>query len=408
MRFSGFDPQQAFRYAKELSYPRLAGSEGEKCSAGEITARLEAAGCQVERLPFRFTTRAETFLKGGIAFGLVVVAGLVAAAQAGPHAWPLALLLSALLAGLLALLPRQYAARRARAVEAMPPGEQVDPEPGWPGRSVNLYAELFAEPDPDLPHLILMAHYDSKSQNLSLEARVILFSLTMLAGLSTAILSLLAHIWPAFLPVTYLAGLAAILAGMPLLFLRVENHSPGAIDNASGVGLVLHLAEVLAQQPGWKQRLRIGCLITSAEELGLLGALAFIQARGQRLLDQAGRAGVYVLNFDGIGIDGDLHLVGKPSGSRLESVLLAASQELGYCLKCFRLPGALFDHLPFAHLGLEAESLAAVGPASRTIHTRRDTHEKLHPAGFQRAGEVALAAISALISEEEVYSVREA
>lgn len=396
-RFAGFDPNRALSYAKELSTPRLAGTPGEHQAAALIEARLQGAGWQVQRLPFAFSARAEGFLKAGLLLGL-----LLAGAQSLPPRWPaLRLPASALLLLLLGGLPRAYARMRRRQVQPLEGG--AAPHPALPKRAENLHARLPGAGGEDLPLLILMAHYDSKSQNLPLQVRVACFSLASLGALACALLSPLGLLRPALLPLARAAGAATLLAGLPLLTLRVGNASPGASDNASGAGLVLHLAEVLAgvcaQQPELLGRLRVECLFTSAEELGLLGALAFIQGRSRSLRRQAQGAGLQVLNFDGVGVQGELYLMGSSAGGDLERALRAGAGRL----KRFRLPGALYDHLPFAALGLEAETLAVIGPASAAVHTPADGPHLLHPEGFRLAGEAALAAIAALAEKTVIH-----
>ena len=113
-----------------------------------------------------------------------------------------------------------------------------------------------------------------------------------------------------------------------------------------------------------------------------------------------------MLNFDGIGIDGDLYYVGHshPPQSRDRINLLArvhsACAELQLPLKRFGFIGALFDHIPFAQRGFDAISLIAVGRASRSVHTPADSIDQLHVRGFDQAGRVALRVIDKLIAEE--------
>src|SRR3989304_731625 len=124
-----------------------------------------------------------------------------------------------------------------------------------------------------------MAPYDSKSQYMPLAIRIGLFVIAVPSSLLVALLALL----NLSLPVISVLGVIALLAGLPLLFLDFGNNSPGAIDNASGVGLVLHLAECLSQRSDWRDRLRVSVVCTSAEELGLMGVVAFVRAEGERL-----------------------------------------------------------------------------------------------------------------------------
>jgi Zn-dependent M28 family amino/carboxypeptidase len=200
-------------------------------------------------------------------------------------------------------------------------------------------------------------------------------------------------------------GLLALAFAIPLLFLDVGNNSPGAIDNASSVGLVLHLAEVLAQRTDWQDKFQLTILMPSAEEMTLMGSVAYVTAHEALLREQERSSGLYVLNFDGVGIDGALYYVGhthrSQNGDRLS--LLARVQkacvELNLPLKRFGFIGALFDHIPFAQRGFDAISLIAVGRASRSVHTLNDSIDKLHVRGFDQAGRVVLRVIDQLVGE---------
>lgn len=399
--FNGFNASSALAYAKNLAYPRLVGTPGELRAADEIAHHLEAAGWKVERLPFRFSTRAETFLKQLLMAGLIILVCLnITVALGGRFSRILVPLEAGGLVLVALTIPRLYANQRARAVAAANSTSSGHRTGEKPDTSANLYAEMaHAQLEKELPYLLLMAHYDSKSQNMALRTRVILYSLAILTGLSSAVLAWLILAWPGLQPALHISSLCTLASILPLLAIKVGNQSPGAIDNASGAGLVMHLAETLAIETGWQDKLKIACLFTSAEELGLLGAQAFIQAREKDLIQGAATHGGYVLNFDGIGIQGELHLVGKEAGGRLSGALQIACQQLGQPLKRFRLPGALFDHMPFAQLGLETVSLITVGPASESVHTFEDTADQLHPDGFECAGMVALGAIAALIKD---------
>jgi len=109
------------------------------------------------------------------------------------------------------------------------------------------------------------------------------------------------------------------------------------------------------------------------------------------------------LNFDGVGVDGDLYYVGRShrSGNSDRISLLARVQtacaELDLPLKRFGFVGALFDHIPFAQRGCDAISLITVGRASGSVHTPADSIDKLHVRGFDQAGRVALNVIEKMI-----------
>jgi Zn-dependent M28 family amino/carboxypeptidase len=222
----------------------------------------------------------------------------------------------------------------------------------------------------------------------------------LIAGsLIFAALTLLSFFNEIFTSISFVIGYLVILSGIPLLFLDYGNDSPGAIDDASGVGLLLHLAGVIAKHPNLSEKLGITVLITSAEELAVKGALAYVTEHGTRLHNQAEGGGLHVLNFDGIGVDGKIYLVGGsnrvagPSGGNLFNLIKRSAEELGILVGRFILPGALFDHVPFANEGFDALSVIGIGKSSWVVHSGNDSPEKLHVDGFNQAGRLAIRVI---------------
>jgi Zn-dependent M28 family amino/carboxypeptidase len=239
--------------------------------------------------------------------------------------------------------------------------------------------------------------------------RVTLFVAAIGGGVSFAGLTLVGLLFPVLLPVANLAGMLAMITALPLavlLLVKAGNASPGAIDNASGVGTVLHLAECLTAHPdpsassgqALDNRLRVTILITSAEEFGLLGVAAYLQQNESRLRQHTQLGGLYILNFDGVGVDGSLYYTDAPARSpgRLVNLLREACGELGIPMRKYSLPGALFDHMPFAQRGFDAVSLTTIGRATRFVHTPGDSADKLDARGFEQAGRVALRVLEKL------------
>ncbi len=77
----------------------------------------------------------------------------------------------------------------------------------------------------------------------------------------------------------------------------------GANDNASGVGVVLSLAERFSREPLKKTELWI--VATGCEEAGFVGMRAFLQQHGSELRD------AMVLNFDNVGIGRLRYITGE-------------------------------------------------------------------------------------------------
>lgn len=402
-----FDPHIALGYARAITRPRRAGSDRERVVAREITGRLERSGYRVERQPFRFST-APTLI---ISLEVLVCLLLVLAASGLRVRAPSAAAAPAVLLVLLILFTGPI--NRAVLVGSLAPA--VGKPSLWPALCLgagtrygteNLIATLpEVAPDLALPHLYLVAHYDSKSQQIPLIARVLLFVAAIIGGLSFAALTLLAVAFPVLTPAATAIGIVAMLAGLPLLILDIGDASPGAIDNASSVGLVVHLAEHLASDSRWRDKLRVTILLTSAEEMTVMGGEAYARENEPALRRQAEAGGLYVLNLDGIGVDGKLYLAGGlPAGKgadrrqarRLADLVRRACGELGITVERFGLPGVMFDHMPFARRELDAVSLIAVGPATRFVHTPQDTADKLDVRGFEQAGRVILKVIERL------------
>lgn len=184
--------------------------------------------------------------------------------------------------------------------------------------------------------------------------------------------------------------------------------SPGANDNAAAVGILLHLLERLPRIV--PPHLRVRLLFTAAEELGYLGARAWVRSEPLR-----GIAGVLSLELCGIG--DSLAVWDAPDGAgppflqqvtgALES--LGHRRDEGYHV-VGRIPVFGSDHRAFAGAGIPAYGLTTVplreADALRefvfrpmrsvfrhfvrrpvpfdTYHTSRDGLDTLDPAALDR------------------------
>ena len=387
-----FDPAVALQYATSMAKPRRVGTAANDAVIADLASRLRSVGCQGERDRFEFSSPGETAVVVHILVAQILI--ITTFWAWGLSSWA-GVLPAALLAALLGA-GRLY--RTVAAASLWPPDRtHLNPWRRWwlaRGRhyeTANVVAHIPARSGSQpQPAVLLVAHSDSKSQALPLVARMGLIALASLAALVFAALAVLRVFVPAVTSAAALAGLTALVAGVPLFFLFLAgsgNASPGAVDNASGAGLLLHLAECLCAEP---PSMPVNVLITGAEELGLLGALAFVQHTGLAAL-----AGARVLNFDGIGTAGRLALVAG-RGTALADSVRDACRELDISLGRLPLLGAQFDHLPFADAGLESLTLVNTGRAALSVHTAQDEASKLDRDGFRRAGEVALRVLEKL------------
>jgi hypothetical protein len=383
-----FRPRTALDYARIISRPRLVGSGEDEKVAQELVDKFKSFGYTVEREPFQFTRAFDHMLSAEIILAFI----LIVCAQFTPYP----LLFGILLLVLLTIAQPLNNLIHSHAVAPDPIPERTVSSLqtfclrlGRRYRTANIVVTPATQPvDEQAPHLYLVAHFDSKSQRLPLIMRmafIILFLVSVVLFALTALLSV---------PSIQL-GIITFLMGLPLLFLGVGNDSPGSIDNASGTGLVLHLAEILRARMVLLRKVRVTILITSAEELGTMGAIFHTQKNRERLQAQ----NVTVLNFDGIGTDGRLSLVGVQPDQPIVQMIEAAAREAEIKLSRFNVLGALYDHIPFAGLDLDAATLITVGTDSFGVHTRADSRDKLSLLGFERAGKVALRVLEMMAEE---------
>lgn len=197
----------------------------------------------------------------------------------------------------------------------------------------------------------LAAHYDSKGQPASMAARLVLVGIV--------VVTLLAIPFGVWIP-------AVLAAALFLGLNRVTNHSPGALDNMSGVLTVLAILDALPPSAA------VGVLLLDAEELGLVGARALARDRANLL------EGTAVINFDGIddcgGITALMHRAG-PTVTRLASALGAGVWR--------RLP-VVVDGMALAPAARECVTIMKGNWGTmRVVHTARDTADRLTLGGVE-------------------------
>jgi hypothetical protein len=391
-----FDARSALQYARQMAFPRLVGTEGEARALSYLRQRLVEAGWEVREEGFRLGMTGSAFTAWALGGAALLCVAAWALAPLVP--WASAALSASL--GFFGLkagsLWRSFARRWI-----------LEREPRGPG-SKNLVAQIGGRGKRETPRLILIAHYDSKRMSQSLTGRILLFltlSATFFALSAFYVLSALGLFHPRGLWASLLTGVALLLA----LFLgaaRMNNRSPGGLDNASGAGVLLALAEGLASCP--PRGLEVILALTGAEEMGLYGAYALLRLHGHKW-DPKGTA---ILNLDTVGIPGKLRLFRGPGrrwgplGGTLQDLLTEAALREGVSLRRFGLLGGLLmDHVPFADAGYPAASLCFVAPPVRHVHTSKDSPEFIREEGLREVGCVILRAIS--LTEEALAPPQE-
>ncbi|HMB69142.1 MAG TPA: M20/M25/M40 family metallo-hydrolase [bacterium] len=352
---------------RAFAFPRFAGTAGERRAGDLLQQRFEGLGLAVVREPFTTSRhvvfRWRLFLHAAVALAVVALA---VAARAEPRV--AALLGAALLATMVGL------GRWRRGLESsFDVGETVESE--------NVVARRPAT-DPRAVRAVVVAHRDSKSSALP----------TLVPGLIILAVALFTLLVTAAAGVAWLAGSGPLVAGwlvpgggilaallVAVAFNRPGDRSPGALDNASGLAVLLRAAERLAAGEDLRS-VDLTFLATGAEEIGLAGALRWIQAHEAELDPER----TIVVNVDSVGVGTTLlaaDLRGRaPHGEPVAQLVRAAADAAGVRVRTAPfLPGAGVDSMPLGARGLPTVTILGqvFGAAAGRMHSPRDRVEFL-------------------------------
>ena len=252
------------------SSTRFAGSVAEERARSLCESRLIELGFDVTREKFtysQFPARFGPFICGLIFATGVLLAGHIAARHDAPLAGIIlafaTLIISGVLGGVLL--------------------DQTGTLSWLPADSSNLVA-IRRDASPT-PTVWLVAHTDSKSQTIGMLTRVASVTITgiILVLLNISMTGQLLGMpesmgFPAnwlVVQTTILSMLTAV-AVVPVMLCFITDDSRGALDNATGVAAVLLSLEHI------RPECNVGVLLTSAEEIGLAGARAFVGTRPEK------------------------------------------------------------------------------------------------------------------------------
>jgi hypothetical protein len=375
--------------ARSLSFPRYPGTEGDPRARALIARALEEAGLQVHQEGFSYDIRpAERALRSLILASALLTA---AAGALAPLSVPVALVLlaSSLLPGGLLLVPTRAAERLYRREGRTRTANVVGRRPVAGSRLM----------------LVIVAHHDSKSQNLTLSWRIGLATLALVCSSALAALLLVALARAQGLgrlsgPALAAAGVST-LALLALSSLRSGNRSPGAVDNAGSVAVLLELARLLPGQV--RDDVELVFLASGAEEDHMVGARRWLDAH----CGQPGSPRILALNLDAVGAPGRVALaerygLGRSFSPVLSRIARATASALGLEVRGLLLPPALgVDAIPFSQRGIDCLTLSSEpGRALMAVHSERDLPENLDRDSLERVARLALGILRRAAEDE--------
>jgi len=173
-----------------------------------------------------------------------------------------------------------------------------------------------------------------------------LFSLLVTLAFASLTVNILAYglsalfYWQGVRWLGLVTGLVQLLALMLCLQAEFTPFSPGANDNASGVGTVLGLVQRLTEEP--LQNTELWVLFTDCEEVGAYGIGAFMDLHAEALgaetlyivLDEVGIGGVEYLIRDGLILKRNTHpraiVIARQATAALPNLAIAEQVGMAY------------------------------------------------------------------------------
>ena len=369
---------RAYKHITQLAIPRLVDSTGESEVQDYIVEQFTALGLDVSWEPFSFTKFPAEVLPRIIS---VLFVPIVLSVPWIGDRFPNLICLACLFSLFIALFFTQWQKRFEGLYDV---GKRLHTE--------NIIATNGRKRDGDTPVLLFVAHYDSKSQTLPIAVRAVSYGIAIIGLVALTVVAVIKVGTGVWLP-NYIVWFVAGITVFCLLLLQsnlTQNRSPGAFDNASGVGTMLEVARVVM---ALEEEKPITFLATGAEEYGMCGALRYIQAHA----DEYDRENTYVINLDGLGVGNGVNIVtryGVPpvrTTRTLAALFRASGESLGIRVSERYLPiGVGLDSIPIASRGFETVTLMArgVGGVALKVHSKQDQSELLNEESLQRVGEL--------------------
>lgn len=170
--------------------------------------------------------------------------------------------------------------------------------------SQNIYAKLPPKSNTqDLPdnHILFFCHLDSKGQRINILTRIKIIRMWLYTTIMIPIIIILKnYIFVDFEFILYLIGAfpmgANLVAACILLMNTTDNNSYGAIDNASGIAIVLELLNFYSEYENRLENHSTWFVFTGAEETGTMGIRVF-----NEIIKKFDRKNTIIINFDAIG-----------------------------------------------------------------------------------------------------------
>lgn len=383
-----FNQNRLSNYVTTFSFPRLAGTDGEKKAVKLVFETFKEIGFnedQIIRKTFDFSDfYSTTLLKLVITLNLVF--NLILLVFSYIHVI-LTIILVILMAVVIYLIIKGLKHPELRGFWSEYFGEILT--------STNVYTKIPAKkvPERDAGDIIISAHLDSKSQSINTFWRVILYKIWLYSGIVLCgfyvfyLIIIFGNLDISFYITIYGAWISIILisfSNISLLFLNTHNKSPGALDNSSGMAIVFELSSFFVKNP--LKNFNLWFCQFSAEEVGTMGSRIFVNEYKNQFV----KGKIFQINFDMVSCSSHKHNriefvesygvgVRKLFSPLLSKYILMASKNKKLEVKGIHAStGAHSDTIPFRLRKYDAVDIITEA-ATLYTHTLRDTPDKVDP-----------------------------
>ncbi|MFW9940224.1 MAG: M28 family metallopeptidase [Candidatus Thorarchaeota archaeon] len=375
-----------YDYVKIFSFPRLAGTEGEK-EAVDLTVdafrKIGFENSQIIKEPFKFSDFYSTTL-----IKLIMVINLTFSLFILMFAY-VYLFLSLFIIGTGILL-----------IILIIKGLRHPETPGFWGEyygntlsATNVFVKIPANKltTTKAGNIIISAHLDSKSQTFKTSWRVVLYRIWLYSGifLGGFLIALFIRTYSPLKLNLIVVGtgiwvctILISISNIFLLFQNTQNESPGALDNASGMAIVFVLSNYFKENP--LENFNLWFCHFSAEELGTMGSRIFVNNHEEQFI----KGRTFHFNLDMISCAGNSRnrveylesygvLPRKKIAPLLSKYLENAAIEEEVNIKGFHLSvGAHTDSVPFHLRGYDSVDIVTRA-AGKYTHNKIDTLDKI-------------------------------
>lgn len=375
-------------YIKNFSFPRLAGTEGEKKAVNLTIQTFKNLGYeenQIDIQNFQFSTFYSEDLIKIIGFmNIIIILTLLLVKYIYPFfvIFTIIIILSAFLSMVKVLKHPELKGFWEKHI-----GKFIT--------STNVFIKLPAKntTSEKVGNIIISAHLDSKSQTFKTEWRVLFFSIWELGIIILTILftsfliDLYFNIFKSILIVLEISIIITssliIISIIMIIIIKTDNNSYGALDNASGMALIFELSSYFKIRPLINFNLWF-CQF-SAEEVGTMGSRVFLDKYKDYLIQRES----FQINFDMISCKNHKKKVEfiksygilprKKSSSLLIAYINDITKEVDIEVEGHTLfSGAHTDSVPFHLLKLQTIDFATP-LAAKYSHSIEDQPNRIEP-----------------------------